>query len=280
MTIEAAYAALIEANPIRDAEAYAEHRLASAVFLTATRERTETMTTQKTEEVTKSSKQRKWQPLAAVAAFVVVLALGAAALLTLNDGTDAATVPAPPFESPEEAVEAYYNVLERGDADAYAALFAAGASDAIFNGAGIASDAKISARVEASGLNTYSVEECVAETDRRTKCTVTLSAPWHVPIWGDGATTGLRLVVILTIDEAGWISRVTNPNQVFVIDNRGLIDDVRDAAWEAWLTESDLGLWEEWNHQIWGSDELKRSAGEILRDYVAAAEEFAAEYDG
>ena len=124
MTIDAAYAALIEANPIPDAQAYAEHRLASAVFLTATRERTATMTTTEVEEATNNSKQKKWRPLAAVAAFVVVLALGAAALLTLNDGTDAVSVPAPPFDTPAEAVEAYYTVLEQGDADAYPALFA------------------------------------------------------------------------------------------------------------------------------------------------------------
>jgi hypothetical protein len=280
MTIDAAYAALIEANPIPDAEAYAEHRLASAVFLTATRERTATMTITEDQEATNNSKQKKWRPLAAVAAFVLVLALGAAALLTLNDGTDAVAVPAPPFETPEEAVEAYYTVLEQGDTEAYPALFAADASDGNFDSGGIATEAKIRARVEAAGFNTYTVEECVAETDRRAKCTIRFVAPWFGPILGEATAAGFGEIAVLTIDEAGWISRIGIVNGPIDIENRELIDGNRTNAWDIWITDKSPDLLEEWRFQLWGSDAIERSGAEIVRDYLAAAEEFAAQYGG
>jgi hypothetical protein len=280
MTIEAAYAALIEANPIPDAEAYAEHRLASAVFLTATRERTETMTTTEMKQADEKSKQNKWRPLAAVAAFVAVLALGAAAILTFQDGPEAATVPAPPFDTPEEAAVAYHAVLEQGDADAYMALFAAGASDGNFDSGGIATETKIRARVEASGFSTFTVEDCIEETDRRVKCTITEAAPWMGPAFGEAAEVGLRHIALVTIDEAGSILRLGINVAPYLAENLDLQDGARWGAFRDWMDETNPILGDEWSFQLWGSDEVERSGTEIMRDWVAAAKEFAAQRGG
>ena len=110
MTIDAAFAALVEANPIPDPRSYAEHRLEPAAFLTETRERTVNMKTIETQSSPKDTKQRRWQPLAAVAAAVVVITVGLVAAITLQGDDDVADVPAPSFATPEEAVESYYAV--------------------------------------------------------------------------------------------------------------------------------------------------------------------------
>ena len=59
MTIDAAFAALVEANPIPDARFYAEHSLEPAAFLTATRERTRDMQTIDQQESRQQGPQRK-----------------------------------------------------------------------------------------------------------------------------------------------------------------------------------------------------------------------------
>jgi len=275
MTIDTAFAALVEANPIPDADAYAEHRIAAAAFLTATRERTMDMKTIETQKRTKELTRRKWQPLVAVAAFFLVIALGVAAALMFQGTREVANVPAPPFDTPQEATEAYHAVLNAGDGDAYLALFADGASDGVLNSSGIAPDDKIAARVEAMDAYgiTWAVEECVDETSLRTKCTVMQDDPINEML------TGIRewkASVVVTIDEAGRIHRIG----VNGLPPEGEIDTDRADAYEAWVTENYPELFNEVRFQLWGSDPLERSGAEIGRDDLAAIREFVAQYDG
>ncbi len=275
MTIDTAFAALVEANPVPDANAYAEHRIAAAAFLTATRERTNDMQTTETQLPTKETTRRKWQPLVAVAAFFLVIALGVAAALMFQGTREVANVPAPPFDTPQEATEAYHVVLNAGDGDAYLALFADGASDGILNSSGITPDDKIKARVEAMDAYgvTWTVEECVDETNLRTKCTVMQDDPVNEMITG---IREWRASIVVTIDEAGRIERIGMNG----LPLEGEIDTDRVDAYDAWVTENHPELFDEVRFQLWGSDPLERSGAEIGRDDLAAIREFDAQYEG
>jgi hypothetical protein len=246
----------------------------ATAFLTATRERTNDMQTVETQEPTKETTPRKAQPLMAVVAFLVVIALGIAAALIFQGSDDADNVSAPPFDTPQDALEAYYAVVNDGDGDAYVALFADGASDgSLANGVDVP-DEKIKARVEAMAAYgvTSVVEDCVEETELRAKCTVAVDDPIQ------GLVTGIReweLSVVLTIDEAGLIERigVSAPPQ-------GEVDTDRIDALVAFMTENYPELFNEVTMQLWGPDPLERSGAEIARDDRAAVEEFDAQYNG
>lgn len=275
MTIETAFAALVKANPVPDAITYAEQRVAAAAFLAATRERTMDMNTIETQVPTKDKIRNKWQPLVAVAAFFLVIALGIAAALMFQGTKEVANVPAPPFDTPREATEAYHVVLNTGDGNAYLALFADGASDGILNSSGITPDDKIKARIEAMDAYgvTWTVEECVDETRFRTKCTVMQDDPVNEMITG---IREWRASIVVTIDEAGRIERIGMNG----LPLDGEIDTDRADAYEAWVTENYPELFDEVRFQLWGSDPLERSGAEIGRDDLAAIREFDAQYDG
>ena len=276
MTIDAAFAALVEANPIPDPRSYAEHRLEPAAFLTATRERTANMKTIETTSSPKDTKQRRWQPLVVVAA-AVVIAIGVVAAIALQGNDDVANVPAPPFGTPEQAVDAYYTALNAGDGEAYFALFADGASDdalARTRGAAVSNE-KILARVEgmkASG-DTFVVGNCVEETELRVKCTVAVDNPIR------GLTDGVReweFFVVLTIDDAGLIQEIGEND----FQPQGEVDAVRADAYISWMMENHAELRDEANNQLWGPDPLTRSGADIALDKLIAAKEFAAQYEG
>lgn len=279
MTIDAAFAALVEANPIPDPRSYAEHRLEPAAFLTATRERTKDMQTIDQQESRPKDRQRRWQPLAAVAAFVLVIVVGVAAAMALRGGDEVTNVPAPPFDTPQEAVEAYYAVLNAGDAEAYFSLFADGASGELAKtrSGATPSNAKINARVEglqASG-DTFVVSSCVEESELRVKCTIAADNPIR------GLTAGVREwenSIVLTIDDAGLIQEIDERD----FQPQSEIDDVKGDAWVAWMMENHAELWDDANNQLWGSssDPLTRSGADIGRDKLAAAREFDAQYEG
>jgi hypothetical protein len=278
MTIDAAFAALVEANPIPDPRSYAEHKLEPAAFLTATRERTVNMKTIEPESSPKNKNQRRWQPLVAVAAAVVIaIGLVTAIALQRNDD-DVANVPAPPFETPEQATDAYYAALNAGDGEAYFSLFADGGSDnALANPRGgvALSDAKVNARVEgmsASG-DSFVVGNCVEETELQVKCTVAVDNPIR------GMTDGVReweFSVVLTIDDAGLIQAIDESN----FEPQGEIDNVRADAYREWMMENHAELWDEANNGLWGPDPITRSGADIARDKLTAALEFDAQYDG
>ena len=273
MTIDAAFAALVEANPIPDPRSYAEHRLEPAAFLTATRERTKDMQTIDQQESRQKARQRKWQPFAAVAAFVLVIAVGVAAALALSGGDDAANIPAPPFDTPQEAVEAWVAAQNAGDGEAYLLLFAPDASDGALNQGGIASEKTIKDRVEmvAATETVFSVVECVAESAAQAKCVMTR----HNPVWAiSSGTSGSEESVVLTIDKSGAIARVG----VNLIDG-GTFDEARHDAYLAFMEANYPDLRAELNRN-WASDPIDRPAADIGRESLAAAREFNAQYDG
>jgi len=273
MTIEAAFTALVEANPIPDPRSYAERRLEPAAFLTATRERTVNMRTIETQEARTDNKQRRWQPLAAVAAFILVIAVGVAAALALRGTADVANVPAPPFETPQDVVDAYYAALNAGDGDAFVVMFAEAATDSEINPIGNLSDDKIRARIEAIEAvgATFAVVDCASETALRTRCTVSSSEPIGGLIVG---STEIERSVVTSLDEEGLIARMGVQIQL------GAIDTAREQAHFAWMTENYRELLDEWRFQVWGSDPVARSGAEIAMDYLAASKEFDAQYDG
>lgn len=277
MTIDAAFAALVEANPIPDPRSYAEHKLEPAAFLTATRERTVNMKTIEEESTPKEKHQRRWRPLVAVAAAAVIV-IGLVAAISLQGDDDVANVPAPPFETPEQAVDAYYEALNTGDAEAYFPLFADGGSDdALANSRGgvALSDAKITARLEgmrASG-DSFAVGNCVEETEFRVTCTVVVDNPIR------GLSEGVRkwqFSVVLTIDDAGLIQEIGESN----FEPQGEIDNVKADAYIEWMMENHAELRDEANKQLWGPDPLTRSGADIARDKLTATLEFDAQYDG
>jgi hypothetical protein len=271
MTIDAAFAALVEANPIPDPRSYAEHKLEPTAFLTATRERTKDMQTIDQQESIQKRPQRKWPPLAAVAAFALVIVVGVAAALALRGGDEVTNVPAPPFDTPQEAVEAWVAALNAGDGETYLLLFAQDASDGSLNQGGIAPDTTIKDRVEmvAATETVFTVAECVAESALQTKCVVTRDSP--VAEISSGARESEESIV-LTIDESGNIERVgTN------VVPGGTFDDARTEAYVAWMTENHPELFAELRRN-WASDPIDRPAADIGRESLAAARDFAALY--
>jgi hypothetical protein len=273
MTIDAAFAALAEANPIPDPRSYAEHRLEPAAFLTATRERTKDMQTIDQQESKQKPPQRRWQPLAAVAAFVLVIAVGVAAASALRGGDEVTSVPAPPFDTPQEAVETWVAALNAGDGETYLLLFARDASDGLFNQGGIASEKTIKDRVEmvAATETVFTVVECVPESVSQTKCVLTRDNP--VAELSSGARE-IEDSVVLTIDESGVIARVgVNPIP------GGTYDDARTEAYVAWMVENCPELFAELRRN-WASDPIDRPAADIGRESLAAAREFDAQYEG
>ena len=274
MTNDAAFAALVEANPVPDAQTYSEHRLAPGVFLTATRERTKDMQTIDQQESREKEPKRKWQPLAAVAAFVLVIVVGVAAAFALSGGdSDVATVPAPPFDTPEEAVEAWVAALNTGDGEAYLLLFAQDASDGTLNPGGIASDATINTRVEfvAATETVRSVVECDAESASRTKCVVTSNSPVAAIFSGIGEN---EESIVLTIDESGAITRI-GTNDI----REGAVDVARIEAYIAWMDINYPELTAELDAN-WVTEPPERSGTDMGRDSLAAAREFDAQYEG
>lgn len=265
MTIDAAFAALVDANPIPDPRFYAEHRLEPAAFLTATHERTIDMQTTDQQKSGQKVRQRKWQPLVAVAAFVLVIAVGLAAALALRGGDDVTSVPAPPFDTPQQAVEAYYTALNGGDGEAFLALFAEDASKGEVDFAGTTSDDRIRSRVEsiaAQGIVTR-VVSCTTETELRSNCVAETDQP--------GGPGAVRITAVVTIDDSGRITRIeeTWPPQ----------DPDRADAWSAWLAATEPELLKE-NRGLWGPDPTERSGADIGRDMKFAAQRFDAQYDG
>lgn len=274
MTIDTAFAALVEANPIPDADAYAEYKLTSAAFLTATRERTIDMQTIEQQESKKANPQRNWQPLAAVAVFILVIAIGVATALAVRGGNDDVTnVPAPPFETPQEAVEAYVAVMNAGDGEAYVSMFAEGATDSEINSTGQLPEDKVKARIEASRAvgATWTVQQCNQESDVLARCTVSSVEPLGALIFGN---PDLERSVIATIDSDGLIARM-GINVAFPV-----VDEARDAAQFAWISENYPELLDEWRFGVWGSDPLLRSGADIGLDYLSATMEFDAQYEG
>jgi hypothetical protein len=275
MTIDAAFAALVEANPIPDPRSYAEHKLEPAAFLTATRERTPDMQTINQQESGQKAPQRKWQPLAAVAAFVLVIAVGVAGALALRGGDEVTSVPAPPFDTPQEAVDAWVAALNAGDGETYLLLFAQDASDGSLNQGGIASDATIMDRVEmnAATETVLSVAECVAEVVfEAAKCVVT----WDDPVFE--LTAGIhdpQESIVLTIDESGLIDRIGTNS----ISSTWISDEAREEAWRAWMENNYPELDAELSRN-WATDPLERPAADVGRELLAAAREFDAQYEG
>ena len=273
MTIDAAFAALVEANPIPDPRSYAEHRLEPAAFLTATRERTRDMQTIDQQESTQKAPQRRWQPLAAVAAFVLIIAVGVAASFALRGGDEVTNVPAPPFDTPQEAVEAYYAALNAGDGDTYTSLFAEDASDGGVNPGGIALEQTIKDRVEivAAEEIVFSVVECVPESASQTKCVVTSYSPVATLSSGSGEN---EVSIVLTIDQSGVIGRIgTNKLPGDAVDVPHI------EAYFAWMEKNYPELLGELR-QDWANDPIERSATDIGRENLAAAREFDAQYEG
>ena len=272
MTIDAAFAALVEANPIPDPRSYAEHRLEPAAFLTATRERTKDMQTIDQQESMQRGPQRRWQPLAAVAAFVLVIAVGVAAAFALSGGDDAANIPAPPFDSPQEAAEAWVAALNAGDGETYLLLFAYGASDGLMNSGGIASEETIKDRVEmvAATETVFSAVECVAESASQTMNVVTR----HNPVASiSSGTNGSEESDVLTIDDSGAIARIG----VNLISG-GAFDEARHDAYVAWVESNYPELRAELMAN-WVTNPIERPAADIGRESLAAAREFDAQYD-
>ena len=273
MTIDAAFAALVEVNPIPDPQSYAEHRLEPAAFLRATRERTKDMQTIDQQESRQKAQQRKWQPLAAVAAFVLVIAVGVAAAFALRGGDEVTSVPAPPFETPQEAVDAWVAAQNAGDGETYLLLFAQDASDGALNGGGIASDATIRDRVEMipATETVISVAECVAESASQIKCVVTVDSPVAELSSGVGES---EQSIVLTIDEPGFIGRI-GVNRI----PGGTVDVARIDAYFASMEIN----YPELNAELkanWANDPIERPAADIGRESLAAAREFDAQYEG
>ncbi|MFV1999420.1 MAG: hypothetical protein ACC654_03555 [Acidimicrobiia bacterium] len=203
----------------------------------------------------------------------MVIAVGVAAALALRGTADVANVPAPPFETPQEAVDAYYAALNAGDGAAFVDMFAEAATDSEFNPTGSLSDDKIRARVEAweAVEATFAVLECASETALRTRCTISSSEPLLGLVLGG---TDIERSAVMSLGEDGLIARMGVQIQF------GSIDDAREQAHFAWMTENYLELLDEWRFQIWGSDPVMRPGAEIAMDYLAASKEFDAQYDG
>ena len=127
MTIDGAFAALVDANPIPDAETYAENRPAPGVFLTATRERDIAMTDTET-RVEKNDRSRggprnSRNILVGIAAFVAVLVVGVAAWLISSLDEDGSSPVVAAADNPADTIEAYAEANNSGDIEAVMVLF-------------------------------------------------------------------------------------------------------------------------------------------------------------
>jgi hypothetical protein len=127
MTIDTAFAALVDANPIPDAETYAENRPAPGVFLTATRERdiamTDTETTVAKNDRSRGAQQNRRNILVGLTAFVAVLVVGVAAWLISSLDEDGSSPVVAAADNPADTIEAYAEANNSGDIDAVMVLF-------------------------------------------------------------------------------------------------------------------------------------------------------------
>lgn len=126
MTVDTVFQALREANPVPHSAAYAEYRVQAAAFLAVTRQRSDQMTTREDEKKLQQDRNtRRGRPAIAIVAiaFVAVIAVGIAMWIGFRESGDVANVPAPPFESGEDAIEAYIAAVQAGDSEAFMSLF-------------------------------------------------------------------------------------------------------------------------------------------------------------
>lgn len=277
MKSDAAFATLSDANPIPDATSFVEMGLVSAAFLSATKERSERMETlERTEETpTPAKKASRWQPLAAVAAFVIVLIIGAAVVAVSRGSSDVADIPAPPFDSPQAAGEAYLAALVTGDYAAYETLFAAGGTDWHVTPAGSSeTDVEhIEARFVLISATVDSVDDidCEPLSETTVRCSFVTVDPVLDRISGDGAAPFQQN---FTIDDDGALESVGAGNVDF--------SEAQDEAFQRFDEWVDLNRPEiiEQYRTLWGSDPLSASGEEIVASLLAAADDYAAEQQG
>jgi coenzyme F420-reducing hydrogenase gamma subunit len=204
---------------------------------------------------------------------VLIIAVGVAAAFALRGGDEVTNVPTPPFDTPQEAVEAWVAAQNAGDGETYLLLFAPDASDGALNQGGIASEQTVKDRVEliAATETVFSMVECAEEGASQATCIMTRHSPMQRI---ESGTTGLETSVALTIDESGAIARVgVNPI------GGGTFDETRFEAYKAFMEENYPELRAELM-QNWVTDPIDRPAADIGRENLAAAREFDAQYDG
>jgi hypothetical protein len=281
MKPDTAFTALRDANPVSDAASFAETEITAAAFLSATKERSERMETLERTDQTppEGEKSRRWQPLVAVAAFAVVIVVGLAILTVGRNTPDVApaspapaetAVPAPPFDSPQAAAEAYLAAVEAGDYGAYQEILAPDGTDWEVTPAGPAeTDAEhIEARFAwVSGITTSISEiECEAIADASVRCSFMMVDPVLETIAGDGAVLAGRN---FTLSDEGLLASVS----VDVVSHSDEQAEIIQ-RFNEWLMLNRPEAIEEFN-DLWGSDPLRASGDEIVATLFAAAADYA-----
>ncbi len=277
MKPDAAFTTLSDANPIPDAASFVETGLVSAAFLSATKERSERMETlERTEQTpTPAKKASHWQPLVAVAAFVIVLIIGAGVVAVSRGSSDAAGTPAPPFDTPQAAGEAYLVSTVANDFAAYQTLFAAGGTDWGVTPAGSTeTDAEhIEARFVWISATVDSIDDidCEPLSETTVRCSFMAVDPVLDRISGDGAALYRQN---FTIADDGSLVSVSLPAPDFSeAQNEAL------QRFNEWVPLNRPEAIELFN-TLWGSDPLGASGEEIVASLFDAADDYAALQQG
>jgi hypothetical protein len=274
MKPDAAFAAVIEANPVPDPERFEQSRGTGDAFLSATKEKSKHMDTlehtESTDTGNRGTSRRRWQPGAAIAVFLIVVAVGVALAVAFRGASEVVNIPAPPFDTPQEAAEAYAAAMAAGDYAASQALFAPDGWDRNLGNPSVAEPTRLEARFVFRSARTDSVGEigCEPISEFGVTCTIHYEDPFLARL-ADDASIAIRQS--FTLNEQGQLVSVSAEEILFSADQQEVNTRFND-----WLLEQHPDLLEE-ILSIFNSDPIVRPAAEISADSLAAADEYVAE---
>jgi hypothetical protein len=198
----------------------------------------------------------------------LVIAVGIAVAAALQSEPDVANIPAPPFDTPQQAAEAYLAVLVSGDYDVYQALLAPNAWDRLLGNLTVVSAETVAARFQWWSAYTVSFDDLQCEPESATVATCTyavedLGLAAYAP---DGM---VALTRTFTIDDQGLLLAISREEIEFTDEQIAAI-----APFNEWYKDQFPDLHVEINAGIHGEQDLTRSVEEIIADNNAAIEQY------
>lgn len=274
MKADQALAILSEVNPVPDGIRFDKTRHDSIAFLSATKERNENMDTLEREPYEQARKTergsgQRWKPVYTVATLLVIIAFGVAVVAALQSEPDVADIPAPPFDTPEKAAEAYFATQVSGDYDDYQELFAPDALDRKLGDLRVVSAEKIETRFRWYSTYSGSVDDvrCEHQTTNAAICSFAVKDGREDDF---GRPASFDVTQTFVIDDQGRLTSVSTRDRTFPEELHAEL-----LAFEDWLAAQHPELASEIRQGVFGTDDLTRPIEEIIADNDAAIEQYA-----
>ena len=270
MNADSAFEILRGANPVSDPARYHQLTTDGHTFLAATKERTLHMETITPAPEKQQLAARRRGPAIAIAVFVVVL-VGVALALGPIRGSDVVDIPAPPFNTPAEAAEAYLTVRYTGDYQQLEPLMNVdGRDDSLtFDSPGDAERLEMRFDWMQAFRGPYTDLECVEVTNVIAECTYATEWLDVARLTDDGT---ISVEQRFTLDTEGRLLSIGSEEPAFTQEWRAAVQ-----AFGGWVDERHPDLLAEEEAIFESGDYVVRPAEEILADWNAAIDEYLAE---